>query len=167
MKIQPLTNELIQPIAAAFEKIGWDKPAEQYERYLREQDAGERDVLVATVGGEFSGYLTIMWQSPYPHFWQAGIPEIVDFNVLHKFRRQGIGTQLMDAAEARIGERSDVVGIGVGMYPDYGAAQILYARRGYIPDGHGLCYDLQPVNYGQKITMNDSVVLYFTKKLNI
>jgi GNAT superfamily N-acetyltransferase len=165
MEIHPLTEELIQPIAAAFAQLGWDKPAEQYERYLREQAAGDRDVLVLTVSAEFAGYLTIMWQSPYPHFWQAGIPEIVDFNVLPKFRRQGIGTQLMDAAEARIGKRSDIAGIGVGMTADYGAAQILYVRRGYIPDGRGLSYDLQPVNYDQQITGNDSMVLYFTKKL--
>ena len=41
----------IEPIANAFAAIGWNKPAVQYERYLAEQTAGERDVLVALVDG--------------------------------------------------------------------------------------------------------------------
>jgi len=44
----------------------------------------------------------------------------------------------MDQAEQIIAERSDIVGIGVGLYADYGTAQRMYARRGYVPDGHGL-----------------------------
>ena len=44
----------------------------------------------------------------------------------------------MDAAEALASEASDVVCIGVGMYPGYGAAQRLYVKRGYVPDGSGL-----------------------------
>ncbi len=40
---------------------------------------------------------------------------------------------LMDAAEARAAERSAIVGLGVGLYADYGSAQRMYARRGYLP----------------------------------
>src|SRR5215216_2849397 len=61
-----------------------------------------------------------------------------DFNALPRFRQQGIGTRLMDEAERKVSERSGVAGIGVGLSPDYGAAQRLYALRGYAPDGKGL-----------------------------
>jgi ribosomal protein S18 acetylase RimI-like enzyme len=155
----------IQPIAAAFVELGWDKPAPQYEGYLKEQMAGERVVLVASLDGVFAGYLTILWESPYPFFWADRIPEIVDFNVLPRFRRKGIGTRLMDEAEKRIAERSPVVGIGVGMTSDYGAAQILYVNRGYIPDGRGLIVDGQPVVQGDLVTIDDALTLYFLKTL--
>jgi hypothetical protein len=41
----------------------------------------------------------------------------------------------------------------------------MYARRGYIPDGRGLFSRGQPVQYGQSVTIDDDLALYFTKKL--
>ena len=165
IQIRLLQPSDIQPIAAAFAKLGWDKPADQYVRYLTEQDAGDRVVLVAACDGVFTGYLTILWESPYPFFWKDGIPEIVDFNVLPRFRRKGIGSLLMDEAEKRIAERSTITGIGVGLTPDYGAAQILYVKRGYVPDGRGLVKDGQPLPYGNQVILDDSLMLYFLKSL--
>src|SRR5512140_2987503 len=128
-------------IADAFNEIGWNKPASKYEAYLAAQEAGTRLVPVAFVDGTFAGYLNICWKSPhYEPFRNAGIPEIVDFNVLPKYRRAGIGTRLMDEAEELILKISPVAGIGVGMTADYGAAQRMYCKRGYVPDGRGLMY---------------------------
>ena len=155
----------IPGIVAAFTALGWHKPATQYERYLAEQERGERVALVALVDGTFAGYLTIVWRSGYQPFRTAGIPEIVDFNVLPERRRRGIGTCLLDEAERRIAERSAVAGIGVGMNGDYGAAQRLYPKRGYLPDGRGLVSHGRPVIHGQTVTVDDALVLYFTKKL--
>src|ERR1044071_1772553 len=135
-----LEAEDIPNIVAAFEELGWDKTAEQYERYLLDQAFGERDVYIAFVNEEFAGYLTVCWKSSYEAFREKDIPEIIDFNVLPKFRRLGIGTQLMDIAEDAISNVSPVAGIGVGVDPDYGAAQRLYVLRGYVPDGRGLHY---------------------------
>ena len=165
LHIRLLEQQDIAEIAAAFEALGWDKPASQYERYLAEQTAGQRTVFVAFWDGVFAGYATICWQSDYTPFSEAGIPEIVDFNVLPRFRRRGIGGRLMDDCEQTIAERSDVVGIGVGLYADYGAAQRMYTRRGYILDGRGLFYDNQPVPAGQQVTVDDCLNLYFTKQL--
>lgn len=164
-EIRLLTVDDIQPIADAFTAIGWHKPAVQYRGYLAEQEAGDRVVLVATVDRRFAGYVTIVWESHYPPFREAGIPEVVDFNVLPHYRRQGIGTRLMDEAERRIGERSAIVGIGVGLYPDYGAAQRMYVVRGYIPDGRGIWYDVHQVQYGESVCLDDSLALFFTKQL--
>jgi ribosomal protein S18 acetylase RimI-like enzyme len=167
-------------ISDAFRQQGWDKPIQQYEKYLQECREGKRDVLVAEVSGDFAGYLTIVWESGYPPFGETGIPEIVDFNVLIKYRRQGIGTALMDAAESRIvemqvgrrqgrigGDRPAqvIAGIGVGLTPDYGAAQILYVKRGYVPDGRGAVSHEQTIRYGDSIFVDDSLILYLTKVL--
>ena len=163
--IRYLEQKDISEIAEAFLQLGWDKPASQYEHYLVEQALDIRNVYVAYVENQFAGYLTVCWTSPYPPFQEAKIPEIVDFNVLPRFRRTGIGTALMDKAESEIARVGPMAGIGVGMTPDYGAAQRMYALRGYIPDGRGLYHkDHYPI-YGEQITISDDTALYFTKNL--
>ncbi len=163
--IRFLTKEDAPVISAAFSDIGWNKPTSQYEAYAAEQAAGKRDVLIAEVAGEFAGYVTIRWHPEYRPFAEMDIPEVQDFNVLPKFRRQGIGTRLMDRAEKMIGARSDAVGIGVGMYPDYGNAQRLYVLRGYVPDGRGLTYRNEVLAPMAKTINDDDLVLFFTKRL--
>jgi len=166
MVIHALQPEDVLPIANAFADLGWNKPASQYAGYLAEQNAGQRLVLVAWIDGQFAGYITICWNSQYPKFAQESIPELVDFNVLPVFRHKGIGSQLMDAAEARVADVFGWVGLGVGMTVDYGCAQRMYARRGYIPDGQGLMYRHQPIQYGRPVLVDDDLCLYFTKKLS-
>jgi GNAT superfamily N-acetyltransferase len=164
--IRPLQSTDIAEVVAAFIALGWSgKDVMQFERYLAEQEAGTRVALFAFVNGVFTGYLNVLWQSAYPPFATAGIPEINDFNVLPSFRRQGIGTALMDEAERVIATRSSVAGIGAGMTQDYGNAQRLYVRRGYVPDGRGLMTHERPVEYGQSVVVDDDLVLYFTKQL--
>jgi GNAT superfamily N-acetyltransferase len=144
----------------------WNKPASQYAQYFMEQEQGIRAIYLAFVEEQFAGYLTICWTSGYEPFRSEKIPEIVDFNILPKFRRQGIGSQLMNTAEAEIAKMSSVAGIGVGMDPDYGAAQRLYVLRGYVPDGRGLHYHGRHIRYGEEITVDDSLALYLTKELH-
>ncbi|HSK70873.1 MAG TPA: GNAT family N-acetyltransferase [Pyrinomonadaceae bacterium] len=164
--IRQLTENDCEVISEAFAQQNWNKPLSQYKNYLREQDAGKRQVLIAEFENEFSGYLTIVWQSHYSPFREKNIPEIVDLNVLIKFRNRGIGAALMDAAESLIAERFNIVGIGVGLTGDYGAAQRLYVKRGYIPDGRGISQNGRFLKYGDKITIDDDLNLYFTKDLN-
>ena len=164
--IRLLTAQDVEPIASGFAAIGWNKPASQYQRYLAEQEQGARVVPVAFVDSVFAGYLTVVWQSNYPPFRAHNIPEIQDFNVLPHFRRQGIGTRLMEEAEKIVAQRSSTVGIGVGMTADYGAAQRLYVLRGYVPDGRGLVSDNGFLQYGNQVTVDDGLALYFTKTLS-
>jgi GNAT superfamily N-acetyltransferase len=162
LEIRPLRTDDPPVIAAAMAALGWDKPESQYVRYLAEQESETRNVLVATVDGTYVGYVTVYWVSPY----FGTIPEISDFNVLPSYRKRGIGSALMDAAEAKVAERSPVVGIGVGLYPDYGQAQRMYVRRGYLPDGRGLIYDGRQVPPMETIRNDDSATLMFTKDLS-
>lgn len=162
--VRPIRLSDATIMSAAFAQLGWNKPEIQFRTYLQQQTAGERDVLVAELNGQFAGYVTICWQSPYP-FANDGIPEVQDFNVLPVFRRQGIGTRLMDRAEEKIATRHNIVGIGVGMYPDYGHAQRLYVLRGYVPDGLGLCYSYRALKPMEHTNNDDDLALFFTKKL--
>jgi hypothetical protein len=71
----------------------------------------------------------------------------------------------MDAIEAEAGKIAPSVGIAVGMTADYGSAQRMYVKRGYIPTGAGLFADGSQVAYGATITVDDGLLFTFTKKL--
>jgi GNAT superfamily N-acetyltransferase len=163
--IRSLRKQDTAVISDAFTAIGWNKPVEQYEAYLDQQTIGDRAVLVATVDDEFSGYITVNWQPPYLPFRTARIPEIQDLNVLPHFRKRGVASSLIRRAEEIVSERSKVIGIGVGMHPDYGNAQRLYVQLGYIPDGRGLTYKYQVLQPMDRVVNDDDLVLFFTKRL--
>ncbi|MEM6965963.1 MAG: GNAT family N-acetyltransferase [Bacteroidota bacterium] len=165
LKLRNITREDTQKISRAFACQGWHKPISQYEQYIEYQENGERDIIIATIENEFAGYLTIQWKSNYLPFRAKKIPEVVDFNVLKKFQRRGIGTALMDEAEMRISGVSRYAGIGFGVHRDYSAAQILYIKRNYIPDGNGLVRNARSLEYGEKVEVNDDLVFYLTKEL--
>ena len=55
--------------------------------------------------------------------------------------------------------------IGFGLTSDYGAAQVLHIKRGYIPDGRGLVKDSISLALGQTVEINHDLALYLTKLL--
>jgi len=169
IQICALIEKDIAVISDAFNQIGWNKPASLFEGYLKEQEAGERLVWVAHVQDEFAGYVTLKWRSSYPFFKEQNIPEIMDLNVLPSFRKMGIGSLLLDTAEKVALTKSQIIGIGVGLYAGedggYGSAQRLYVKRGYIPDGKGVTYNYEPTVPGNSYQLDDDLVLWFTNNL--
>ncbi|MFC0527109.1 GNAT family N-acetyltransferase [Phytohabitans kaempferiae] len=131
----------------------------------RGQQAGTRAAFVSWWDGGFAGYLTVRWTSDYAPFRAAGVPEIVDLNVLPQFRRRGIASTLMDAAEGLIATRSDTAGIGVGLYADYAAAHLMYLRRGYLPDGRGVAYRGANVEPAASVRVDDDLALMLIRRL--
>ena len=110
------------------------------------------------------GYVNLYFKA-YPPYAETAWPEIVDFGVLEIYRNRGIGTALMDAAEALAAKRSDTVCLGVGLHSGYGAAQRMYVKRGYIPDGTGAWYRGKPLGQYAPCVNDDDLNLYFTKRL--
>ncbi|VVC75371.1 Putative ribosomal N-acetyltransferase YdaF [Aquicella siphonis] len=156
----------IDEIIPAFKAIGWHKPKNLYDMYLSEQSRNIRLVYVAKKEGRFCGYVTLKWESGYPHFRQNRTPEICDLNVLPDYRRQGIATRLIKKCEFHALKNGyAAIGIGVGLTADYGDAQKLYVNLGYIPDGNGLHSHQQPVPYNHQIMVDDELILYFKKSL--
>lgn len=161
-----LTLEDIPTIVAAFSDLGWAKPASIYETYLEEQSKGERNVWVAWDEEIFLGYVTLKWISAYESFREQQIPEIKDLNVLPKYRGQGIGAKLMEIAEKAAHQKSGSVGLSVGLTSDYGAAQRLYIKRGYVPDGQGITSHYKPAPWGEWAQLDDDLVLWLVKMLH-
>ena len=166
MAIRQATVEDEQWLQSSFDTVmGWTKPSGYFEEVCRLQEDGELVLLIATQATHFLGHLKIVGQPDYPHFRRQNIPEIKDLYVRPDYRQQGIATRLLDEAEKHIQVRSDQVGIGFGLYADYGAAQRLYVKRGYIPDGHGISYNHKPVQPGEEMPVDDDLVLYLVKQL--
>jgi GNAT superfamily N-acetyltransferase len=165
MVIQRLSPDLIPQLAEAF--ASWPKSITTFEEYLQEQLNNEREVWVALKDNQILGYVTLKWHSAYRPFQEKNIPEINDLNVLLAYRNQGVGSQLLNVAEKAAEQKSEWVGLGVGLYADYGSAQRLYVKRGYIPDGRGVTYDHEPVAPGASVMLDDDLILWMAKKLNV
>ena len=156
----------IEIISQVFQDQGWGSKAQTLEKYFSEQNSGERDVFVAEYEDEIAAYVTIKWLTKYKPFKENNIPEIKDLNTFIKFRNKGIATQLMDKAEARIKEKGyKTVGLGVGLYSDYGTAQRMYIKRGYNLDGRGINYDGEILKPGTNVCVDDSLGLCMTKEI--
>ncbi len=117
LSIRKLSASDIPTIIDAFQQANWLKAPALFEQYLSEQETKERLVWLAFVETQFAGYVTLKWQSLYPHFKHENIPEIMDLNVLPNYRKLGIGSHLLQSAEqAAVAKKFDTVGIGVGLY---------------------------------------------------
>jgi GNAT superfamily N-acetyltransferase len=149
---------------AAFATQGWDKSLSCLEGYYKGQQEGKHQVFVATVGDEVAGYTVLLPQirgGTYP----ISTPEICDFSVLEKYQRKGVGNAIMDAAEKAASEFSDTVALSVGLHSGYGAAQRIYVKRGYIPDGSGAWYQGKPHPQYAPCVLDDDLLIYMSKRL--
>ena len=140
VKVRRMVAQDVEQIAQAFSHM--HKTLEQYEQYWQENVHSQRVTLIAEFEGCIVGYTNIVWQSDYESFRSQGIPEISDMNVVAHLRRNGIGTKMVEAAEQVVRQNGKlVIGIGVGATPDYGIAQQLYPKLGYVSDGTGIHTD--------------------------
>ena len=161
--IRKMQESDIKDLSRGFISQGWPSREEILTRYFKEQESGEREVLVAEIDGAVAGYITILSSAKHGPFAEV-YPELSDFNVFEPFQNQGIGNLLLEEAEKRVKLISDKVTLGVGLHSGYGPAQRLYMKRGYIPDGTGVWYQNQPLEMNATIQNNDDLVLYLSKK---
>ena len=145
---------------------GWDADITKYLTRLRDQSAGKCVSLTAVYKGLPAGYVNVYLTGLGGAFSGKGLPEIVDFGVLEKFRRKGIGSKLMDVAEKIAGRYADTVWLGVGLHSGYGSAQRMYVKRGYIPDGSGVWYGNKPcAQYETGLVNDDNLALFLSKRI--
>lgn len=163
--IRSMERQDTEALHRGFEEQGLHKSPTLFAFYFGQQEDGTRKVLVAVADGAAAGYVTLVPAAEDGPFVGSGIPEIKDFNVLPSFRGRGIGGRLMDAVEALAGETHHAVCLGVGLYGDYGSAQRMYAKRGYVPDGSGIWYGNDRVEPGRDVFVDDDLILYMSKKL--
>lgn len=163
--IRDLALEDAQRITDGEIRQGWDARVEKYLDRLKDRDEGKCVSLVAEFQGETAGYINVYPDSKWGAFKNQGYPEIIDFGVLEKYRRRGIGGKLMDAAEKVAAEYGGMVYLGVGLHSGYGSAQRMYVKRGYVPDGSGAWYGEEICVPYTSCYNDDDLNLYFYKVL--
>lgn len=157
-------NELVKIFT--FPWTTFETTKTKWDIYLSEQKANHRIVCVAKWQGQLIGYGSLLKNSKYSNFKSCKIPEIHDVWISEKYRGRGFGKQLVCYLE-RLAQKENyqMVGIGVGLYKDYGRAQKLYTQLGYILDGEGVSYQYQATTPGNSYPLDDDLIIWLKKEL--
>lgn len=166
MIIRRATTADIESLNALAAANGSAKAPDYFETCLAEQDAGRRALYIIATGDADAGYGMLNWHPQYSLYKRLGIPEIQDLNVIPAHRRMGLARALIAHCETTARAQSCTqMGISVGLYSDYGAAQRLYVTLGYVPDGFGVTYDRETVRPGEFRPVDDNLCLMMVKDL--
>lgn len=163
--IRTIENSDAQVICDEEIAQGWHQTIDKYLKRIEEHKNGTCIALVAEYQGNVAGYVNVYPDCKSGAMGNQGIPQIMDFGVLEKYRCKGIGTKLMDIAEEIAKGFANTVYLGVGLHSGYGSAQRMYVKRGYIPDGSGVWYEDRVCRPYAGCCNDDELVLYFSKKL--
>lgn len=166
LSIRTITTQDLPALYDLVIALNGDKCGGYFERCLERQDQGELDFLIASADGVDVGYGIYNRVPKYRLYKALGIPEIQDLNIVPKYRNRGYATQVIAYCEDQARrDGHDQIGISVGLNADFGAAQRLYWKLGYQPDGQGVTYDRQPVRLGEKMPVDDNLCLMMVKDL--
>ncbi len=108
----------------------------EYAERLAFQQRGLAVQLVAWVGGAPVGKAMVVFPGHpewSPSAYREGCPEIRDLEVVAAWRRRGIATAVVAAAERETRSAGFArLGLGVGVEDDSAPARSLYRRLGYV-----------------------------------
>lgn len=166
ISIRRAENQDISALYTIMERLGYAKDIGYFEHCLELQDKGKRILFIISEDGKDAGYGILNWVPKYTPFKRLGIPEIQDLNVIKDFRKKGLATELIKYCEKLAKDKGhDQMGIAFGLHNSYGAAQRLYIKMGYIPDGEGVTYDRKQIAYGDFKPLDDDLCLMLVKTL--
>lgn len=112
---------------------------------------------------EDKGYAVLNNAPKYALYQRLNIPEIQDVFVLPEFRGQRLAKALIQYCESQV--KGEMVGISVPVSPQFGIAQRLYNKMGYIPDGNGVTYDREPCVHNSSVKLDNDLCLMMIKDL--
>ncbi len=157
--INQATEEDIPVLYALYDQLG-----KQDAGYFEALFAKECFVLIAEQDKQAVGFGVLNFNPKYSLYQKLDIPEIQDLNVISDRREQGIATALITAFEQIAQDQgAEHMGISVGLTKEYGAAQRLYCKLGYIPDGNGVTYDRAFTETGRAYPLDDDLCLMMVK----
>lgn len=139
----------------------WNKLDYIFEGYLDPVYIGLDYCDVFYIAGQ--GYAVLNHRPKYALYQRMNIPEIQDVFVLPNARGKGVATALITYCEQHC--QGDMIGISVPVSPKFGAAQRLYSKLGYQPDGNGVTYDREPVSHDSRVKLDETLCLMMIKDL--
>ncbi|MDO5676722.1 MAG: GNAT family N-acetyltransferase [Propionibacteriaceae bacterium] len=125
------------PADLALLRAAWPTVDDVHQHHFEQQAAGAAAFLVAWEGDVPLGVGMVQWLGPVGPAASAafpGVPELNHLQVREEARGRGVGTALIEAAEALVRDRG-IDRIAVGVDDDNPDAARLYHRLGYEPTG--------------------------------
>lgn len=166
--IRPLTKVDIPKIVSRY-SFPWSTPIKTqalWDSYYQEQQNGIRTVAVLEKSHEILGYGSLLRKPECSFFANKNIPEINAIWIDENHRNQGLGTALIQWLENLASQEGyQQIGIGVGLYKDYGPAQKLYFNLGYAPEGNGVTYKGLATTPGQTYPLDDDLIFWLVKSI--
>jgi len=136
--------------------------------HIESFEVPRRTQISVEIDGKIIGRVLYNEQPKHKPFKALGIPEIQDLFINPGFRRRGVATLLIKHCEDVAKKQSHKqIGISVALHKNAGAAQILYTKLGYVPDGLGVTYDRAPVDFAALKPVDDDLCIMLTKYLCI
>lgn len=137
--------------------------------YLRNQIENQKkqecSALLALYNGEIAGYVFLYYKCRWGGLANCDLPCVIDLIVFEKYRKNGIATALMDIAEKIAKKHSNKVYLDVCLNSEYGPAQRLYVKRGYVPNGKGAYYEEKVCETNAICKNDDELTLCLVKEL--
>jgi len=159
IEIHQVTREELPGIVDWFAHSYYDNRRDA-EAHFADHFEGQGTTFIAKYGPKVAGYITVSLKARI-----VDMPCIANFVVFEPYRRRGLGSRLMDVAEAYLAQEADKVVLWVPIIERYGPAQRLYAKRGYVPDGHGVVKNGVPVKEGEMHRIDEDLLLCLVKDL--
>lgn len=166
--ISPLQEDDLENLARTFTFpwSGYEATRTQWDKYFLEHQKQIRTMYLLKQQNEYVGYGSLLRESDYPYFRDNGIPEINSIWIRDDSRRQGFALGLMTHLEMVAAQEGyKTIGLAVGLYKDYGPAQMLYSKLGYSFDGNGMTYKSLEVVPGTSYPVDDDLLIWLTKSL--
>lgn len=135
------------------------------QNQIDNQNRGDSVALLALLDGKAAGYTFIYYKCKWGGLGNQGVPGIVDLVVFPPYRNKGVASKLMDMAEDIARLKSDKVYLDVCLNSDYGSAQRLYIKRGFVPDGKGVYYKEKICSINGICKNDDELTLCLVKSL--
>lgn len=167
IRIRSMAQGDAQIIFDTYLSYGWHPSLETYQNYYLDQEQNKRMVFIAEYEGNVAGLCTLVLDPTEGPWANKGYPEIVDLTVFFHVHNKGIGNKLLDVVEQEAAKRADMVYLAVGVHSGYGAAQRIYVKRGYIPDGSGVWYQGKNLEQYAPCCNDDDLLLFMSKNLQI
>ncbi|MBO4697193.1 MAG: GNAT family N-acetyltransferase [Lachnospiraceae bacterium] len=162
--VRKMTYEDI-PLICKAEHDESDSNAMYLKNHMVNQENKKCAAFIALYDDRIAGHVFLYYECRWGGLKNRGLPSAVDLAVYEPYRRKGIATALMDAAEDEARNFRSKIYLDVCMNSDYGPAQRFYVKRGYVPDGAGVYYEGEVLGLNAPCRNDDELSLCLVKEL--
>ena len=164
MQIRKMTLDDI-PFICRAENDESESNVSYLKNHMDNQENNKCVAFIAFYDDQIAGHAFLYYDCKWGGLGNRGLPGVADLVVYEPYRRKGIATALMDAAEREARKVHSRIYLEVCLNSDYGPAQRLYIKRGYVPDGAGVYYEGKVLGLNEACRNDDELTLCLVKEL--